>query len=271
MKVPFGFFKNNVAAPVVYDTDAVNYFNRVTAASGTLTTDEKNAVNTSVLTLKASGAWSKIITLYPFLGGSAATNSLNLKANTYQGTFFGGWTFSSLGAKPNGTNAYFDTKMKGFAEFVNEQLIGMSTYINEYSETPRIQMGTISANNTFNGIAPLVTSATSGSYVVARTNSFGATITQATPLKGFLGVNRNSTANYQYYKDNTENTQVLAAQAGQYFYPIVMAAFGGYGGVIGNFDTARIAFGHVGNGLTSAEMLSVQSAANTYTLALGRN
>lgn len=273
MKVPFGFFKNNVAAPVVYDTDAVAYFDRVNFNQGfELSTPQKNAVNTLVLSFKSTGAWTKTLAIYPFLGANAATNALNLKSTSYNGTFFGGWLFQDAGVKPNGTNAYFNTTLRGYPEFTDPQKMSMSTYINEYSEYPRVQMGAIAGNNTVNYIAPLVDSSTSGRYCVARLNGLGIPIiTQATPLKGFLGVNRNSTANFQYYKDNTENTIVATAEAGGYLFPIIMGAFGSYGGTIGNFDTARIAFGHLGNGLTSAEMLTLQSAVNTYTLALGRN
>ena len=265
----FGLFKNSVVA---YDADAVAYFDRVNFNQGfELSTPQKNAVNTLVLSFKSTGAWTKTLAIYPFLGANAATNALNLKSTSYNGTFFGGWLFQDAGVKPNGTNAYFNTTIRGFPELTDSQKMSMSTYINEYSEYPRVQMGAIAANNTFNMIAPFIVSATSGYYVISRVNSGGAIINQTTPLKGFLAANRNSAADYQYYKDGTENTQVLAAEAGGYFYPIVMGAFSGYGNVKSNFDTARIAFGHLGNGLTSPEMLSLESAVNTYTLALGRN
>ena len=259
-----------IVPPVVYDVNAQYYFDRVTAASGTLTTPEKNAINTLVLSLKASDAWTKTLALYPFLGTTAATNALNLKTNNYDGTFYGGWLFQSTGVKPNGTNAYFNTTIRGYPELVNEKYISMSTYVNEFIETPRAQMGAIGANNTINMIAPKVDSATLGRYV-ATGNNTSTMVTDATAIKGFLGVSRISLTDFRYYKGNVETLSTLAAGLGGYIYPIVMGAFGGYAGVIGNFDNARIAFGHLGNGLTSAEMLSLQSAVNTYTLALGRN
>ncbi|MFZ4799626.1 MAG: hypothetical protein ACOYMA_19180, partial [Bacteroidia bacterium] len=192
------------AAPVVYDADAVLYFNRIIAAGGTLSTIQKNAVNTMVLTFKTTDAWSKTLAFYPFLGLSAATCAINLKSTSYNGVFYGGWLFQDAGVKPNGTNAYYDTGIEGYPDLINERLLSMSTYINEYSETPRAQMGAIAANSSFDLIAPLLDSATSGRYSIARTNGVGLPIiNQATPLKGFLAVNRNSLANFQYYKDDT--------------------------------------------------------------------
>ena len=55
------------------DPDAQAFFNRVTAAGGTLSVTEQNAVNTL--------------------------------------TFSSGWTFTSLGVTPNGTSAYMDTAL----------------------------------------------------------------------------------------------------------------------------------------------------------------
>ena len=270
MKVPFGFFNNNVAAPIVYDTDAVAYFDRVTAAGGTLTTPEKNAVNTLTLSLKSDGIWNSLLAVYPYAGGSAASCSRNLKSASYGGTFFGGWTYSSLGAKPNGTNAYFNTTIAGYPELVNEKYISMSTYVNEFIETPRAQMGAIGANNTFNLIAPKLDSATLGRYV-ATGNNTATMVTDATAIKGFLGVSRISLTDFRYYKGNVGTLSTLAAGAGGYIYPIVMGAFGGYGGTIGNFDNARIAFGHISNGLNDTQMVALANSVIAYNTTLGRN
>jgi len=262
-------FTNKSDATPVYDADAVLYFNRVTANGGTLSTTQKNAVNTMVLTFKTTSAWSKTLAFYPFLGLSAATCAINLKSTSYNGIFYGGWLFQDAGVKPNGTNAYFSTTIAGYPELVNEKYISMCTYVNEFIQYPRAQMGAIGANNTWNIIAPKLDSSTVGRYV-ATGNNVATTVTDALAIKGFLAVSRISLANFRYYKSNVGTLATLTAGAGGYIYPNVMGAFGGYAGIIGNFDTARIAFGQIGNGLTDTEMISVANAVNTYTLALGR-
>lgn len=77
---------------------------------------EADAVNNLVIGLKADGLWSKMKAIYPFVGSSASSQKFNLKDPrdldvAYRLVFNGGWTFSSNGALPNGTNGYADTKL----------------------------------------------------------------------------------------------------------------------------------------------------------------
>jgi hypothetical protein len=92
-----------------FDPDAQAFFNRVTAAGGTLSGTEETAVNTLVIQMKADGIWSGMKAIYPMVGASAAACAQNLKSSSFPGTFYGGWTFASTGVTPNGTSAYMDT------------------------------------------------------------------------------------------------------------------------------------------------------------------
>lgn len=88
------------------DPDAQSF---ITAAAITATT-EVDAINTLVVGLKSDGLWTKMIALYPFVGGNASSNSYNLKNPAqYQLTFFGGWIHSSNGSIANGINGYAAT------------------------------------------------------------------------------------------------------------------------------------------------------------------
>lgn len=94
----------------VSDPDAQAF---LTAASITDTTI-RTAINQLVIDLKAYSIWTKMKAIYPFVGGTATTHKFNLKNPldadaAFRLTFFGGWTHSSTGAKPNGTNAYAET------------------------------------------------------------------------------------------------------------------------------------------------------------------
>jgi hypothetical protein len=89
-----------------YDADAQAFF----TAAGITDTTQKSAVNQLVLDLKSYSIWTKMKALYPFVGGAATPHSYNLKnTSQYQITWNGGWTHSSTGALPNGTNAYANT------------------------------------------------------------------------------------------------------------------------------------------------------------------
>jgi len=265
MRVPFGFFKNTI---ITYDTDAVAYFNRVTAAGGSLTTAEKNAANTLVLAYKAAGAWTSAVAIYPFLGGSAASMAQNLKSASFTGTFNGGFTYSSLGATPNGTNGYFNTTIEVWPTLPDTNSFSMATYINTNGATGAYQMGAIGGNGTFNLIGGHVLNATQGYYLNNTTTA--TTITDATNINGFLATSRVSTGSYIYYRSTTGATITANSTSVAYLYPIAMGAANGYSGVVGSFDTGRIAFGHLGAGLSDAIMLSIRSAVIAFQTSLGR-
>ena len=93
------------------DSDASAFI----TAAGLTDATQKDAVNTLVKDMKASGLWSKMKAVYPMVGGTATSMKFNLKDPrdldaAFRLTWSGGWTYSATGATPNGTNAYADTK-----------------------------------------------------------------------------------------------------------------------------------------------------------------
>jgi hypothetical protein len=96
--------------PSVTDYDALNFVNAALISNET----QQIAINTLTTDLKNAGLWSKMKAIYPFVGGTASTHRWNLKDPrnvdaAFRLTFSGGWTHSSTGADPNGTNASADT------------------------------------------------------------------------------------------------------------------------------------------------------------------
>jgi len=115
---------------VDYDTDAAAF---ITAANITDNT-QKSAINTLVNDMKGYGIWTKMKAIYPFVGGTATTHKWNLKDPrdldaAFRLVFNGGWTHSSTGADPNGTNAYADTYL------APSLLINNNTHVSIYSRT----------------------------------------------------------------------------------------------------------------------------------------
>ena len=117
-----------------FDADAAAFFARVTAAGGTLTATEQNAVNTLVVQMKADGIWDKMKAIYPMVGGGqanpAAACAQNLKSASFTGIFSSGWTFASTGVTPDGTSTYMNT-------FYNPNTNGLlnSAHLSYYSRT----------------------------------------------------------------------------------------------------------------------------------------
>jgi hypothetical protein len=121
------------------DPATVAFNARVIAAGGTLTNNELTATNTLVLNLKAANIWNSLLCIYPMIGASAASCAQNLKSASYTGSFVGGWTFSSTGAKPDGTSGYMQTNFNFFTETAN--------YNNHVSMYSRTQNSTVSGFN----------------------------------------------------------------------------------------------------------------------------
>jgi hypothetical protein len=94
----------------------------------------KNAICCLVKRLKDSSLWNKLYAAYPMRGGTATSCKFNLinptSTSTFNLTFSGGWTFSSTGALPNGTNGYADTHINS-----STNLISNSTHMSYYSTT----------------------------------------------------------------------------------------------------------------------------------------
>ena len=74
----------------------------------------KGALNTFDIGLISNSLDTKMVALYPMVGGTASTHKWNFMDArdldaAFRVTFSGTWTHTSSGAKPNGTNAYART------------------------------------------------------------------------------------------------------------------------------------------------------------------
>ena len=98
--------------PVVpsYDPDAQAF---ITAANITDST-QKTAINTLVTDLKTYSIWTKMLGIYPLVGGTASSHSWNLKDTTkLKMRWVGGMTHDSNGVTGNGTNSYGQPDITG--------------------------------------------------------------------------------------------------------------------------------------------------------------
>lgn len=99
-----------VSSYVGVDTDALAF---ITAANITDTT-QKNAVNYLTASLKSYNLWNKCKAIYPIVGNNAISHKYNLKDPrdldaAFRLQFVNGWTHSSTGALPSGTDGYANT------------------------------------------------------------------------------------------------------------------------------------------------------------------
>lgn len=252
---------NTVTPTAALDPDAQAF---LTAASITDPTQQA-AINTLVVDLKGYSLWTPIKALYPFVGGTASQHKFNLKNPldtdaAFRLVFNGGWTHSSTGALPNGTNGWADTKL------VAQGTLGLnSTSFGVYSRTNVDRLAPSIGNLTGAASAECSLWLRSSNTAFLRVNNSTNASQASTDSRGLFIANRaNSTQinlqirGTQYTYSNNSNS--LSTNVFQ------------IGGVSPNFfDTKEIAFAFIGDGLTAQNMTDLNTAVIAFQTALSRN
>jgi hypothetical protein len=253
------------------DVDAQAFFDRVTAAGGTLTTTEKDAVNVLVLSLKTNSLWTLMKVIYPMVGASAAACAQNLKSSSFTGTFTSGWTFASAGVTPNGTSAFFNTN------FNNQS---------NWTSTSNGSMGLISATNQSGafcdmGSGIISTGGNSTTIYANFSGNFygGMNCTVVTPGSantssiGFFVTSRLTTSAYNIYKRgsstiNLTTTDNVGSNPNSNIY--LGAGNDSATNQAQSFSNKRYNFCFLGDGLTQAQVDTYYSILQTFNTSLSR-
>lgn len=230
--------------------------------------------------LKQYGLWSKMKAIYPFVGGTATTHKWNLKDPqdtdaAFRLTFSGGWTHSSTGADPNGTNAYADTFLSPASHLTNND-----THISYYSREDVTEAGgeigmNVAATNLRIGLFISFT----GSGLVDRTLSdqyqtgiFRISAADA-DSRGFYIGTRTSSTSHKLYKNGsqlgTTNTSTSTINFST-LTPNVFIGARSNSGTANQFSTKECAFATVGSGLTDTDSKNLHIAVLRYQQILGR-
>ena len=248
-----GGFKARYVPPPYIDTDAQAFFDRVTAAGGTLTATEQSAVNTLVISMKSTNVWTLMKALYPMVGGSPAACAQNLKSSSFTGTFSGGWAYSSTGITGNGINTYMNTGL-----IPSTQLSQNSAHLAGYLRT------TNSANNTLVG-APGLYLLNYG-YAAIHNADVGA-VNVAGQTGFFLNSRLIPTQIYQY-KNNTTLGSYTSTSTTPTASPVYVGAINSV--PVQNYVNGQIALASIGDGLTDTQEANYYAAVQAFQTSLSR-
>jgi hypothetical protein len=253
------------------DPDAAAFFQRVSAAGGTLSATEQTAVNQLVLDMKDDGLWSSMKAIYPMVGASAAACSQNLKSSSFTGSFTSGWTFASTGVTPNGTSAYMDMNL-----IPNNVLSSAnSTHISYYSRTLTSTNGGIEIgvwdSGFVNGIQFGVNRLGVGTYVILNTASATQLVVSPTQdSTGFFYVSRTADNLLKYFKNNSlVGTDNISRTTGLSINNVFLAAGNDFG-TASKFSNKQCAFASIGDGLTDDEADDFYTAVQAFQETLNR-
>jgi hypothetical protein len=255
-----------------FDADAQAFFDRVTAAGGTLTTTEKNATNTLVVQMKADGTWTPMKAIYPMVGASAAACAQNLKSSSFTGTFTSGWTFASTGVTPNGVSAYMNTSLTP-----SSTLSVNSTHVSFYNRSNNIPTSSFACS-----MGSSVASSNNLALVIKRLNdnlryttiyddAFLASLTSTTNIQGFWVGNKQSQTSLKLIQSNTTiatNTSNNTSTS----LPNISIYLSSLNGVAVNLvaDNKECAFASIGDGLTDPQASNFYTAVQAFQTTLSR-
>jgi hypothetical protein len=250
---------NTVTPTSSTDADAQAF---ITAAAITDPTQQA-AINTLVVDLKGYSIWTKMKAIYPFVGGTNAKHTWNLKNTAqYQISWFGGVTSSVNGVQFNGMNSYGVTGL-----IPSTTLTSSSGHLSIYPRTnigeDKYDIGVVTFPND-NMIASRYS--TNLFYV-----NYGAATypnISNTDSRGHFINNRNSVTNTTGFKNgvrviNSVQTGGLATN------PIFIGALNN-NAVAASVSSKQFAFTSIGDGLTDTEAANFYTAVQAFQTTLGR-
>jgi hypothetical protein len=225
--------------------------------------------------MKGFGIWTKMKAIYPFVGGTATTHKFNLKNPldtnaAFRLVFSGGWTHSSTGALPNGTNAYANTFFVPSAS-----LTLLNTHLSFYSRTAAIgnnqrdigaYMGPYSVPSF--GIGTNTGVLISDHYWFT-TNRMSRSIPNA---QGLMLTSRINDTTHKAYRNGVQLGATDTVSNSTNTMPNAVLFIGATNTDSGatSYSNKQCAFASIGDGLTDTEAANLYTAVQTYQTTLGR-
>jgi hypothetical protein len=251
------------------DADTQAFFNRVTAAGGTLSITEQSAITQLVLDLKSANVWTKMKIIYPMVGSSAAACAQNLKSSSFTGSFTGGWSFSSNGILGNATNTYMRTNF-----VCTTQLTASNWHQSYYSRTNNnigVDCGVGDVAGYPSSLMQIRNASNQSYFVCGNFSNYGlgpATVTDST---GFFVGSILSNTDRTYYR----NSSILISSTASIFnvlYPgeITIGAFNEGGLSPRFFNSKECALYTIGDGLTTSEANNLYTLVQAFQTTLSR-
>jgi hypothetical protein len=258
-----------IGSESAYDGDANSFFQRVTSAGGTLSNTEKIAVNQLVLQMKADGTWTPMKAIYPMVGASAAACAQNLKSSSFTGTFSSGWTFSSTGITPNGTNAYMSTNIIPSTN-LKQDSVHVSNYLPNFITETNAQIGSSNASPPNKALYMFYRYDASLGSILCVNSSINTFVSiDQTTNSGMRIVTRTSSTITKSYVNNTNNYTSNLLSSGLSDFEIVLAARNVAGNKI-NYSANKQSFASIGDGLTDTQVSNFYTAVQAFQTTLGR-
>ena len=262
---PFGYYEQK-AAGVAFDPDAQAFL----TATGITDPTISSAINTLVLDLKGYGIWSKMIAIYPYVGGTATTHKYNLKDPrdldaAYRMTFAGTVTHSSNGIQGNGVNGVGYTHIN-----IGTDITQNNAFASGYIRTTAASGTDWGGIGGGNGIQ--LNARFTDNLAYSKLMHGGTHYTRSsTDASGFWQQSRTASASYYLQQNTTRNTVNIASASQTSLEYIAVMAFGTTETTATAFSNKQQAYNAFGQGLSTTEMDDHYTAVQDFQTTLGRN
>jgi hypothetical protein len=248
-----------------YDPSAQAIFNAVTAASGSLTTPQKDAIVAVITGMKAnsSAKWTKTKCLYLFIGTTAGTQLINAKSpGTNNLVFSGTGTHTAQGYTSNGSTDYADTGAIPYASHRGMLSLSSSAF---GSSNPGLAAGALHTSNAAGGIKGFYISRTATTIYSVADNNSEATRSVSGGIPGSLALSREDDTQYKTFVGGVLKDTIAAATntTNTYTLPIQI---GGIAGWVAN-SSATFSMVTIGENYTPTEISELYAIEEAYRLA----
>lgn len=259
----FSVTKNVDQQVVISDSDAAAFITAASISSG----PQRVAINDLVQNLKAASLWSVWSALYPFVGGSSTSHSVNLKTpGTHNITWGGSVTHDSNGITGDGVSGYGNTNLNAnsilnvnstslYAYCKTQTVASGSYFCGATTSTTRLAMSSTGANLQAHG----PNDNTAGNLVVSASSDF----------RKHLALNRSSSTSTAMYVNSSQTTGTQGSVSAPNQNIGILAR--NSNGTYADFSQANIAFFAIGGSLSSSQWSNFRGIIDTFQIALGRS
>ena len=241
-------------------------------AAGITDSTQQAAINILVTSLKSASLWTKFNAIYPFVGGTATSHKINLinPADTnaaFRLVFTGGWTHSSTGALPNGTNAFANTFLIPTTVLATNAH-SSTVYLRNNSTNSGIDIGSQSSSG---ASFYLRARFTDGNLYGTSLNVTGNAIIVANPTANQMyTLSRTSATSFIAYKNAAVLGSNVVLNTGLLPNNVMYLGASNFEGSTQFYSNREIAYASIGADLSGAEVSSYYTIVQQFQTTLSR-
>jgi hypothetical protein len=267
--------------------EAQAYLSAVVSAGGTGITAPVSAATITMFTsIYSNGLNTGMLAMYPYLGGNASGHKFNAlnpvdTDAAYRLTFAGGWTHSSSGATPNGTNGYAQTYLNPF-DISSLTLSGGcgGTYCgtNGPQNTGVVFGGAGAGRGIGRGdswmLYPMVDFGGGDNRMFAsfwENDPYVNSLTGITNSLGLMAISRTGTTNVEFYRRGALVSSRPDTSNAKTNINLTLGARATYEDNPYEYSSYRQQFTFIHTGMTPSQMTTFNNIIQTYQTSLGRN